>query len=88
MEINGYNFLLKTNLGFWRQLCYDKMPQSKFFVQENDFAFQKLVTNSSLPHFTTNLVKTDKERWSFLLLTTRRASPTTFIAKIQTFTSH
>ncbi|NQI33547.1 hypothetical protein HO928_00605 [Streptococcus suis] len=62
VEINGYNFLLKTNLGFWRQLCYDKMPQSKFLVQENDFAFQELVANSSLPHFTTNLVKTDKER--------------------------
>jgi hypothetical protein len=32
-EINGFNFLLRTELGFWDTLCREKMPASKFLVQ-------------------------------------------------------
>lgn len=37
-EINGFNFLLRTELGFWDTLCREKMPASKFLVQTDSEA--------------------------------------------------
>lgn len=54
-DINGFNCLLRSQIGFWTELCRQKMPASKFLVQTEDFAFQELVQNSNLPCFTTNL---------------------------------
>ena len=53
-DINGFNFLLRTELGFWDTLCREKMPASKFLVQPDAFAFEELVKSSSLPCFTTD----------------------------------
>ena len=53
-EINGFNFLLRTQLGFWDTLCREKMPASKFLVQTDEEAFDELVHASSLPCFTTD----------------------------------
>ena len=53
-EINGFNFLLRTELGFWDTLCREKMPASKFLVQTDTDVFNELVLNSSLPCFTTD----------------------------------
>lgn len=54
-DLNGYNCLLRSQIGFWTELCYRKMPASKFLVQTDDFAFQELIRTSTLPCFTTNL---------------------------------
>ena len=53
-DINGYNFLLMSQLGFWDSLCKEKMPSSKFLVQTDAFEFEELVRNSSLPSFITD----------------------------------
>ena len=53
-DINGFNFLLRTELGFWDALCREKMPASKFLVQSDNAAFDELVNASSLPCFTTD----------------------------------
>ena len=53
-DINGFNFLLRTELGFWDTLCREKMPASKFFVQTDTSVFDELVRASSLPCFTTD----------------------------------
>ena len=53
-DINGFNFLLRTELGFWDTLCREKMPASKFLVQTDDAVFEELVKASSLPCFTTD----------------------------------
>ena len=53
-EINGFNFLLRTELGFWDTLCREKMPASKFLVQTDSEAFEELVRASSLPCFSTD----------------------------------
>ncbi len=53
-EINGFNFLLRSELGFWDTLCRRKMPASKFLVQTEEFAFNELIRSSSLPCFTTD----------------------------------
>ena len=53
-EINGFNFLLRTELGFWDTLCREKMPASKFLVQTDNAVFDELVRASSLPCFSTD----------------------------------
>lgn len=53
-EINGFNFLLRSELGFWDTLCREKMPASKFLVQTDTAVFDELVNASSLPCFTTD----------------------------------
>ena len=53
-RINGFNFLLRTELGFWDTLCREKMPASRFLVQTDTEAFNELVGASSLPCFTTD----------------------------------
>lgn len=53
-QINGFNFLLRTELGFWDTLCRRKMPASKFLVQPDPAVFDELVRASSLPCFTTD----------------------------------
>lgn len=53
-DINGFNFLLRTELGFWDTLCQEKMPASKFLVQSDPAVFDELVRASSLPCFSTD----------------------------------
>lgn len=53
-DINGFNFLLRTELGFWDTLCRERMPASKFLVQPDAAVFEELVRASSLPCFTTD----------------------------------
>lgn len=53
-QINGFNFLLRTELGFWDTMCREKMPASKFLVQTDAAIFDELVRESSLPCFTTD----------------------------------
>lgn len=58
--IDGYNFLLMNQIGFWNDLVRGKMPASKFLVQSSRFEFEELANNSTLPRFATNLSK-DRE---------------------------
>ena len=53
-DINGFNFLLRTELGFWDTMCREKMPASKFLVQPDAAVFDELVKASSPPCFTTD----------------------------------
>lgn len=55
-QINGFNFLLRSELGFWDTLCRRKMPASKFLVQPDEFTFNELVACSSLPCFVTDYI--------------------------------
>ncbi len=54
--LNGFNCLLKSQIGFWNEMCHEKMPSSRFLVQTDEFEFEELVKESALPCFTTNLV--------------------------------
>jgi DNA-binding transcriptional LysR family regulator len=53
-EINGHNFILRSELGFWDTLCRQKMPSSKFLVQIDGDAFEELRLHSTLPYFLTD----------------------------------
>lgn len=60
-DINGFNCLLKSEIGFWEDLCHIKMPASKFLVQTDIFEFLELANHSTLPFFTTNLSNVTEE---------------------------
>ena len=53
-QINGFNCLLRDQIGFWTDLCHEKMPASKFLVQTDEFAFEELIRASTLFCFTAN----------------------------------
>ena len=55
-DLNGFNFLLRSELGFWDTMCREKMPSSKFLVQTDSSVFDELVKASSLPCFTTDYI--------------------------------
>ena len=54
-QLNGFNCLLRDRLGFWKNLCDEKMPASRFLIQTKEFEFQELIKTSTLLCFTTNL---------------------------------
>lgn len=53
-DINGFNFLLRSELGFWDALCRRDLPASRFLVQTDEADFAELVRSSSLPCFVTD----------------------------------
>ncbi len=63
-DINGFNFLLRTELGFWDTLCREMMPASKFLVQTDEFTFNELIEASSLPCFTTDYVHRTSQHYN------------------------
>ena len=46
--------LLRSRLGFWEHITNEKMPDTRFLVQE-DTAFDELVRASALPSFNSDL---------------------------------
>ncbi len=54
-DINGYNFILFNQTGFWEEICREHMPQSKFIIQETIENIENLVRDSNIPSFATNL---------------------------------
>lgn len=55
--LNVYNFLLGTRLGFWDDMCREKMPASRFLVQTDQFTMEELIRESSLPCFVTDVAE-------------------------------
>lgn len=81
-DINGFNFLLRTELGFWDTLCREKMPSSKFLVQTDVEAFNELVAASSLPCFVTNYIQYKESAYEGRIdipITDREANVTFYI---------
>ena len=55
--LNGYNCLLRSQIGFWDKLCRREMPASRFLVQTDEFEFRELIRQSTLLCFTSNLAE-------------------------------
>ena len=61
-ELNGQTMLLYSQIGFWYDLCMEKMPNTRFLVQDEYEALGELVQASALPAFSTNLVRSEDKR--------------------------
>lgn len=53
-QINGFNCLLRDEIGFWADLVKSKMPASRFLIQTDEFEFEELVRTSTLLCFSSN----------------------------------
>ena len=60
-DLNGFNCLLREQIGFWSDLCRQKMLASRFLVQTNDFELKELIKTSTLLCFVTDVVKPSPE---------------------------
>lgn len=60
-DLNGYNCLLRDQLGFWTDLCKREMPASKFLIQTDESEFLELVKFSTLFCFATNYASYPEE---------------------------
>ncbi len=54
-EMDGENMLLYSDIGFWHNIHKEKMPHSRFLIQNERFAFDELVQASILPSFVSDL---------------------------------
>lgn len=54
-ELNGQNFIMYAHVGFWEDIVREKMPESKFFLQEDFDAVGELARFSELPHFASDI---------------------------------
>ena len=54
-ELNGQSFIMYAHVGFWEDIVRSKMPDSKFFLQEDFDAVGELARFSDLPHFASDI---------------------------------
>ena len=54
-EMDGENMLLYSDIGFWHSLPEQKMPHSRFLVQNERFALEELIASSVLPCFISDI---------------------------------
>ncbi|MGI5887804.1 MAG: LysR family transcriptional regulator [Oscillospiraceae bacterium] len=54
-DLDGENFLLFSNIGFWADIVKSRMKNSRFLVQSERYTFEELIENSVLPCFTTDI---------------------------------
>ena len=59
-DIDGESILLLSQIGFWRDVCREKMPLTRTLVQNRQEDFEELVQASALPSFVSDL----SMRWS------------------------
>ena len=60
-QLNGFNCLLRDQIGFWTQLCKQHMPASRFLIQTDEFEFNELIRTSTLFHFITDYTSIQNE---------------------------
>lgn len=55
-DLDGENMLLSSKIGFWSEITDAKMPSTRFFLQDDDYAFHELATTSTLPSFISDII--------------------------------
>ena len=59
-DLDGESVLLLSQIGFWRDVCREKMPFTRTLFQTEQEDFQELIRASALPSFVSDLTM----RWS------------------------
>lgn len=54
-DVDGETFLINSNIGFWREIVNEKMPNTKFLTQENAENLNEIFENSNYLSFATDL---------------------------------
>lgn len=53
-DLDGQSILLFSQIGFWYELCVEKIPHPRFIMQDDFHAFGEIAYASSLPVFTSD----------------------------------
>lgn len=56
-ELKGMSFIVISDIGIWKQIIQDNIPDAKFLYQEQYDAFQEITQYSNFPYFSTNISK-------------------------------
>lgn len=59
-DLDGESVLLYSQIGFWHNVCQEKMPMTRALIQNQQEDFEELVRASALPCFASDLTM----RWS------------------------
>lgn len=52
-ELDGLDFLLLDDIGFWREVAEEHMPRTRFLVQRDREVFAQLARTTEVPYFVT-----------------------------------
>lgn len=56
-EMKNLSFLVLGNIGIWKNIIEENIPDAKFLYQQDNDTFMEISRYSSFPFFTTNLTK-------------------------------
>ncbi len=54
-DMNGQNFLMLSDVGYWAEVVKRNMPDSRFIIQSNLQDLHELIASSALPAFASNI---------------------------------
>lgn len=54
-ELNGLSILLYSKIGFWYDLCVEKIPRARFLLQCEREVFAELASAAAFPSFTSDI---------------------------------
>ncbi|GEO62939.1 LysR family transcriptional regulator [Companilactobacillus nantensis] len=58
-ELQGTSFVVLTDIGVWKQIIQQEIPDAKFLYQNQVDSFTEITKYSNFPYFSTNLSKID-----------------------------
>ena len=58
-DIDGQSFLMASEIGSWNEVVKKHLPNSKFFLENND-NLKELVNSSIIPSFVTNITMNNR----------------------------
>lgn len=59
-DIDGQNLLLYTEIGFWYEMCREKLPNAHFLLMNEYDAFGEIAGTGAFPSFVSDVVKNRK----------------------------
>lgn len=62
-ELEGLSFLVLSDIGIWKEIIQDEIPNAKFLYQNDEANFNEIKNYSVFPFFTTNITKANRQ-WS------------------------
>ncbi|WP_297817905.1 LysR family transcriptional regulator [uncultured Lactobacillus sp.] len=82
-ELQGMSFVVLQQIGIWRDLIQEQIPDAKFLYQNNRNDFDEIKNYSIFPYFTTNISRINRV-WQKQEMTDRR--PVKIADKVATMT--
>ena len=62
-ELEGLSFLVLSDIGIWKEIIQDKIPDAKFLYQNDEANFNEIKNYFVFPFFTTNITRANRQ-WS------------------------